>query len=342
MIKTKTKTDTNLTDVKQETQRPLTDYTDNSLERKITKLLKLKPYTMSKVEGIVFHTFNSAFLILLAFITLYPFWNTIAVSFNDAIDTMRGGINFWPRRFTMFNYEVLFQTDAIPRAFFVSVARTAINLVTSVFFTAMIAFALSRQEFVLRKPFTLIIILSMYINAGLIPTFFLVRSLGMVNSFWVYVIPGIVNAFNFIVMRTYMRNIPESIIESARIDGYGDFYIFMRIVFPLCLPVLATIGLFVSVGAWNAWFDTMIYNSGREHLHTLQYKLMEFLQSSQAQGRSAGDSGAMAMASQASNMVTPMSIRAAITVVAAAPILFIYPFMQRYFVVGLNVGGVKE
>jgi putative aldouronate transport system permease protein len=167
----------------------------------------------------------------------------------------------------------------------------------------------------------------------------------MVNSFWVYIVPGVVNAFNFVVMRTYMRSIPESIIESARIDGYGDFYIFIRIVFPLCLPVLATVGLFVAVGSWNSWFDTMIYNSGRVNLHTLQYKLMEYLQSSQSQGRSAADAGAMALASAAgagSGMVTPMSIRAAITVIASVPILAVYPFMQRYFIVGLNVGGVKE
>jgi len=303
----------------------------------------MKQYTLSKIENIVFQTLNSAFLILIAFITLYPFWNTIAVSFNDAMDSLQGGITFLPRKPTLFNYEVIFQTGAILNAFFISVARTVINLFSSVFFTAMIAFVCSRKEFVLRKPFTLIIVLSMYINAGLIPTFFLIRSLGMVNSFWVYIVPGIVNAFNFIVMRTYIKNIPESIIESAKIDGYGDFTIFTRIVLPLCLPVLATIGLFVAVGSWNSWFDTMIYNSGNVNLHTLQYKLMEYLQSSQSHGRSAGDAGAMAMAAQGgSGMVTPMSIRAAITVIAAAPILFIYPFMQRYFVVGLSVGGVKE
>jgi putative aldouronate transport system permease protein len=305
----------------------------------------MKVATMSKIESFVFHLLNSCFLLFFSFITLYPFWTTIAVSFNDAMDTIRGGITFLPRKLTLFNYEVLFQTGAIPHAFFISVARTSINLVTSVFFTAMIAFALSRREFVLLKPFTLILVLSMYINAGLIPTYFLILRLGMINSFWVYIIPGIVNAFNFVVMRTYMRTIPESIIESARIDGYGDFYIFIRIVFPLCLPVLATIGLFVAVGAWNSWFDTMIYNAGRVNLHTLQYKLMEYLQSSQNQGRSAGDAGAMALAAAAgggSGMVTPMSIRAAITVIAAAPILLRYPFMQRYFVVGLNVGGVKE
>jgi putative aldouronate transport system permease protein len=305
----------------------------------------MKQYTASKIENIVFHTLNTSFLLLISFITLYPFWNTIAVSFNDAMDTMRGGITFIPRRFSMFNYEVIFQTGAIPHAFFISVARTVINMATSVFFTAMIAFVLSRNEFILRKPFTFILILSMYVNAGLIPTYFLMLKLGLINSFWVYVVPGIVNAFNFVVMRTYIRTLPESIIESARLDGYGDFFIFSRIVLPLCLPVLATIGLFVAVGAWNSWFDTMIYNSGRVELHTLQYKLMEYLQSSQSTGRSAGDAGAMALAAQAgagSSMVTPMSIRAAITVIAAVPILFIYPFLQRYFVVGLNVGGVKE
>jgi len=304
----------------------------------------MKIGTMSKIENFVFHFVNTCFLLLLAFITLYPFWNTIVISFNDATDAMRGGITFLPREPSIYNYQVLFRTDAIPRAFLVSVARTSINLVTHVFFTAMIAFALSRREFVLLKPFTLILILSMYINAGLIPTFFLMRNLGMVNSFFVYIVPGIVNAFNFVVMRTYMRSIPESIIESARMDGYGEFYIFIRIILPLCLPVLATIGLFVAVGSWNAWFDTMVYNSGNVNLHTLQYKLMEYLQSSQSRGGSAGDAGAMALAAQAgsSHMITPMSIRAAITVIAAAPILLVYPFMQRYFVVGLNVGGVKE
>jgi len=292
----------------------------------------------------LFDTINMVLLCLIAFITLYPFWNTIAISFNDALDSVRGGVTFFPRKLTTYNYKVLFVTDAIPRAFLVSVARTVINLVTSVFFNAMLAYGLSRHDFILRKPFTFVLILSMYINAGLIPTFLLMRNLGMLNSFWVYIVPGIINAFNFIIMRTYMRTIPESIIESARIDGYGDFYIFVRIILPLCLPVLATVALFVAVGSWNSWFDTLIYNSGNKNLHTLQYKLMEYLQASQSQGRSASEAQGMAMsaAARTSNVVTPLSIRAAITVVASAPILLVYPFMQRYFVVGLNVGGVKE
>jgi len=300
-------------------------------------------YMKSKIENTIFNSVNLIIMILIMFCTLYPFWNTVAVSFNMAADTTRGGITFWPRHFTLQNYRAVFTSGTIYNAFFISVARTVIQTVTGVFLTSMLAYALSRRNYVFRKPFTLILILSMYINAGLIPNYFLIRSLGMINTFWVYIVPGMVSAFNFIVIRTYILNLPESIIESARIDGCGDFKIFIRIVFPLCTPVLATIALFIAVGSWNAWFDTMIYNSGRAVLHTLQYKLMEYLQSSQNQAKSAAAIGSMGMAQNlASSMVTPVSIRAAITVVAALPILVVYPFVQRFFVVGINVGSVKE
>jgi putative aldouronate transport system permease protein len=303
----------------------------------------MKLQTVTKVENIIFNSVNFLLMAFILICTLYPFWNTIAVSFNEATDTIRGGIRLLPRKFSLQNYRAVFASGTIYHAFYISVARTVINTVTSVFFTAMLAFSLSRREFVLRGPLTLLIILSMYVNAGLIPTYFLMRGLHLTNSFLVYIVPGVVNAFNFVVIRTYMKSLPESIIESARIDGCGDFKIFIQIILPLCLPVLATIALFVAVGAWNSWFDTLIYNSGRANLHTLQYKLMEFLQSSQSQGKSAADASAMAMAaSSTSSVVTPVSIRAAITVVAALPILIVYPFMQKYFVVGLNVGGVKE
>ena len=296
-----------------------------------------------RVEKWVFTSVNMSIMLLIAFCTLYPFWNTVAVSFNSATDTTRGGITLWPRVFTMQNYRAVFSSGTIYHAFMVSLARTIIQTLTGVFFTAMLAFVLSRKEFVFRKPFTMILVVSMYLNAGLIPSYFLMRSLHLINTFFVYIIPGIVSAFNFIVIRTYMKSLPESIIESAKIDGCGDFKIFMRIILPLCLPVLATIALFIAVGSWNAWFDTMIYNSGRVKLHTLQYKLMEYLQSSQSQSKSAAAIGAMGMSQNAmASMVTPVSIRAAITIVAALPIVVVYPFLQRYFITGLNVGGVKE
>jgi len=300
-------------------------------------------YYKSKIEQYAFNTCNMIFMLLVMFIMLYPFWNTIAVSFNSAADTTRGGITFRPRVFTLQNYRVVFSDGTIYNAFFISVARTVIQTVSGVFLTSMLAYALSRKDYIFRKPFTIILVLSMYINAGLIPNFFLIRSLGMYQTFWVYVVPGMISAFNFIVIRTYISNLPESIIESARIDGCGDFVIFTRIILPLCLPVLATIALFIAVGAWNAWFDTMIYNSGMPHLHTLQYKLMGYIESSQSQSKSAAAIGSMGMAQNiAGSMVTPVSIRAAVTVVAALPILVVYPFLQRYFVTGINVGGVKE
>ena len=300
-------------------------------------------YLGSKIEKYTFISVNTVFMIIVTFLTLYPFWNTVAVSFNVAVDTTRGGITFWPRIFTLQNYRAVFSSGTIYHAFYISAARTVIMTISSVFFTSMIAFVLSRKYFIFRKSFTLILVLSMYINAGLIPTYFLMRGLRLTNSFLVYVVPGIISAFNFIVIRTYMRTLPDSIIESAQIDGCGDFRIFLRIILPLCLPVLATIALFVAVGSWNAWFDTMIYNSGRANLHTLQYKLMEYLQSSQSQSKGAAAIGAMGMSQNAaSNMVTPVSIRAAVTIVAALPIIVIYPFLQRYFITGLNVGGVKE
>ncbi|MDR2576121.1 MAG: carbohydrate ABC transporter permease [Treponema sp.] len=300
-------------------------------------------YIGTKIERYAFTVGNTIVLLLVAFCTLYPFWNTLAVSFNVATDTTRGGIIFWPRIFTLQNYRAVFSDGTIFHAFFISAARTAIQTITGVFFTSMLAFALSRKKFMFRRTFTMILLFSMYINAGLIPSYFLMRSLGLMNTFLVYVIPGIISAFNFIVIRTYMNSLPESIIESAQIDGCGDFKIFLQIILPLCLPVLATIALFVAVGSWNAWFDTMIYNSRNVKLHTLQYKLMEFLQSSQSQSKSAADIGAMGMSQNAvANMVTPVSIRAAITIIAAAPIIIVYPFLQRYFITGLNVGGVKE
>jgi putative aldouronate transport system permease protein len=183
----------------------------------------------------------------------------------------------------------------------------------------------------------------MYVNAGLFPTYFLIKKLHLAGSFLVYVIPSMISAFNFIVIRTFIKTIPESLFESARIDGTNDFQMFLLFVMPLCKPVLATVALFVAVGAWNSWFDTVLYCSNKPDLFTLQYQLMALLNSSMNQSKSAADIGAAGMAAnQSADMVTPMSIRSAVTIVAAVPILCVYPFVQKYFVMGMNVGSIKE
>jgi ABC-type sugar transport system, permease component len=296
------------------------------------------------VSNKLFNIINFIILTMLVVVTLYPFWNTIALSFNDGLDSLRGGIKFLPRVFTWQNYKAVFATGTIFNAFSISVTRTIVQTVLNVFLTCMLAYALSRKEYALRKPLTVILVVSMYVSAGLIPCYFLVKNLGLLNRYAVYIVPNLIDVFNFILVRTYIQSLPDSFVESARIDGAGEFRIFMQIIMPLIVPTIAMVALFVAVGAWNSWFDTYLYASGKVNLHSLQYVLMEFLQSSQNQSHSAADAGALALAGSgaAGSMVTPVSIRAAITIVATVPILIVYPFMQKYFIVGIAVGGVKE
>ncbi len=284
-------------------------------------------------------------LLFLVIVTVYPFWNTVAISFNDGLDSIKGGITVWPRKWTGQNYASLFVDSRLLKAFGISVSRTIIQTILSVFCTSMLAYSLSRKEFVLKKWLTSILVISMYVNAGLIPNYMLIKKLHLINNYLVYIVPYIVDVFNFIIVRTYINGLPDSFVESARIDGANEFTIYMRIIMPLIVPVIAMICLFVAVGAWNNWFDTYLYASPKVNLHSLQYKLMEFLNSSQNQSTNAADANAMAVAAaggSSSSMVTPISIRASITIIATVPILVVYPFLQKYFVVGMTIGGVKE
>ncbi len=292
-------------------------------------------------ENIIFTTLNTTFLILLSIAMVYPLLNTLAISFNDGMDSVRGGIYLWPRMFTLKNYQVVFHMDTIYGAFVVSVTKTIVIVVTNLFFTSMLAYTISRREYIFRKPITVIFVLTMYFNAGLIPNYMLIKDLDMINTFTVYWLPNIISAFNLIVIRTNMKTIPESFIESAKIDGAREFRIFWQIIMPLCLPTLATIALFVAVGSWNSWFDTFLYNSAKQNLSTLQYELQKLLASAMTAGNSMQGANSAAKAG-AANVTTSQSIRAAITIVAAVPILVVYPFLQRYFVNGLAIGGVKE
>ncbi|MBO7638585.1 MAG: carbohydrate ABC transporter permease [Treponema sp.] len=307
--------------------------------------IKIGKNKRKSIGDLIFDLIIFITLAFLVVVTVYPFWNTIAISFNDGLDSIKGGIKLWPRIFTWQNYKTLFVDDQLFRAFGISVSRTILQTILSVFCTSMLAYALSRKEFVLKKWLTAILVISMYVNAGLIPSYMLIKNLHLLNSYWVYIIPCLVDVFNFILVRTYINGLPDSFVESARIDGAGEFTVFMRIIFPLIIPSIAMIALFVAVGAWNSWFDTYLYASGKVNLHSLQYKLMEFLQSSQNQSASAADAGSMAIAATSGaskSMVTPISIRSSITIIATLPILVVYPFLQRYFVVGMTIGGVKE
>lgn len=290
----------------------------------------------SSLADNIFVVCNTLFMILFVVITLYPVLNTLAVSFNDGIDTVRGGIYLLPRKFTLKNYITVLHKQNMLTGAYITVLRTIIGTITSLAANALLAFIVSRKRFLFKSQLSLFWVITMYVNGGMIPTFLLYKNVHLTNTFWVYVIPGMISAFNMLVLRTYMLGLPDSLEESAQLDGAGYMTIFARIISPLCKPVYATVALFVAVGQWNSWFDAMLYNRMKDEYTTLQYELMKLLSSVMQQ------SGSADSMKNATNAITPTSIRAAATILTMLPIICLYPFLQRYFVAGLTIGGVKE
>ena len=292
-----------------------------------------------KRRDVVFPVVNTVILCILMFVTLYPVLNTVAYSFNEGMDALKGGLGIWPRVFSMKAYDELLKDTAVYKAFLISLSKTVITTVLNLFFTSMLAYALSRKEYVLRKVITTVLVLTMYVNAGMIPNYLLIsRTLGLKNTFLVYIIPTMFSCFNMIVIRTYIAGLPDALVESAKIDGAGDMRAYWQIIFPLCTPVLATVALFVAVGAWNSWFDTYLYCGQEADLYTLQYILKMKLATTQNSANAAQTS---VEALKTTTLTTPVTIRCAITVISTVPILIVYPFLQKYFVTGMALGAVK-
>ena len=271
--------------------------------------------------------------IFLIIITLYPFLNVLAISFNDPIDTMRN-INFViPRQFTLSNYVYIFEENDLISPLMLSIVKTVVGAATGVICTAMLAYVLSRKDFYFNKLFTLLFVVTMYVSGGLIPEYLLLmRTLNLGNNFLVYILPGLIWVYNVILVRSFIEGLPIALQEAARVDGANDFIIWARIILPLCKPVLATVALFVAVGQWNAFMDTYLY---AKELPTLQYVLYEIMETATIKI----DPHA---AEQMKNAVSPLSVRMAITIVATVPIIIVYPFLQKYFVGGMTVGAVKD
>lgn len=290
---------------------------------------------------VIFDVCNLVFMVLFSFIILYPLLNMVAVSFNDGTDALKGGIRLIPRVFTTKNYTTILEKENLTVAARMSVLRTVVGTVTSTFVTALLAYILSRKEFIFKKQISLLYVVTMYVSGGLIPIYLVYKALGLLNTFSVYILPGMVPAFSMLVLRTYMNGLPDSLAESAMIDGAGHFTIFFRIIFPLCMPVIATVALFTAVGQWNSWFDAMLYNNnGANGRTTLQLELMKVLSSVTTQNSNANTM--KNAAKSGGGTVTSTSLRAATTVVTSLPIIILYPFLQKYFVSGLTIGGVKE
>jgi putative aldouronate transport system permease protein len=286
--------------------------------------------------GTLFDIFNFIFMAIFTICMVYPFVNTCALSFNDGIDAVRGGIYLWPRKFSLRNYEFVFSNKDLLKGFVVSVLRVVVGTFTGVLGSALLGYIVSCRHFYGRKFMRTIFIITMYFGGGLIPTYLLMIKLGLMNTFAVYWVPGIFSAFYMLLTSSYIQNLPESLFESARIDGASEIRIFSQIVLPLCTPMLACIAVYIGVGQWNSWFDVSLYSkNGRwDNLQIILYRLLN---------QSTAMQKMMETMRNADKMKTlqPQTVRAATTMVVTLPILFIYPFFQKYFVSGITIGAVK-
>lgn len=285
----------------------------------------------------IFDIVNIILLTGVLTITLYPFLNVLAISLNDSKDTVRGGIYLWPRELTFENYKTIFSYSSLKQGFLITILRTVSGTILGLISASMLAYTLSRPDFKAKRFVSVFLALTMYFSGGMVPTYMLMRHLELIGTFWIYILPGIVSAFNVFIIRSFIDGLPYALQESAKLDGANDFKIYYKVILPLCKPVLATISLFLAVGQWNSWFDTYLYNGNKPHLTTLQYELMKILQST---NQGAKMVNANELANQMAQ-VSPESIKMAITIVVTVPILVVYPFLQRYFVDGMTLGAVK-
>lgn len=286
----------------------------------------------------LFYAINGFILLMIGFLTVFPFWNILVVSFNEGRDAMRGSIYFWPRKFSIEAYRAIFNESSLLHSTYISIARTIIGTIVGLLCTAVLAYLLSNRELIFRRGILFFFILTMYFSGGLIPEFMLIRDLNLYNHFLVYIIPGAVGVWNVMVMRQFFEDLPPSLAESARIDGASELRTLRSIILPMSTPVLATIALMIGVAQWTTWFDTYMYTSGSQDLSTLQGLLVKILMETQIQST---DPAQAARLEQAGSILTPEVIKMATITITTVPIVMVYPFLQKYFVGGLTVGAVK-
>ena len=295
--------------------------------------------------GRIFDVANHLFLILLSVSILLPFMRQITISLSTAEEALRFGAHILPnfRQITVAAYERIFQTDSIARAYFWTLARTGVGTTLTLLVTGLMAYPLAKRYLPLRRFWTVFVFATMFFSGGLIPTYLLVRSLGLINTLMALVLPGLISAFALIVMRSFMLTLPEDLEESARIDGAGELLVFFRIVMPMAKPVFAVVALWTIVEHWNAWFDALIYITD-PRIKVLQQLLRRVLLESDFSyaGLGTTETAAQMMAQERLlREYTPETIKAAILLVTTIPILLAYPFMQKYFVKGALIGALK-
>jgi putative aldouronate transport system permease protein len=289
----------------------------------------------------IFQACNTVFLILFSLTMLYPFVLMLAMSLNEGMDTAKGGIYLLPRAFTLFNYEVVLNNPFIKSAYLVTVGRTVIGTALSILVTALFAYGLSYRNVPFRRLITVYAIIPMLFNGGLVPFYLQLKSLHLLNTFWVFVIPYMFNIWNMFVMYRFFRSTPEELREAAEIDGANPLQILFRIIFPVSLPMLAALSLFTAVGHWNDWFAGAFFVTDNQ-LVPVQTYLQKMLSIDRLE-MIPGGAGAEDMYPESKwSDVTLIAVKMATVMVGTLPILFVYPFLQKYFVKGIMIGSLKE
>ncbi|HIY56925.1 MAG TPA: carbohydrate ABC transporter permease [Candidatus Tetragenococcus pullicola] len=281
----------------------------------------------------VFDIINVVILTLFTLLIVVPLWNIVVSSFASGQALAKGDFIFWPSKLSLENYRSVFRDHSIYRAFFISISKTVIGVVTHVFFCAMMAYAMSKANLKGRKLYSAMGIITMFFSGGMIPMYLLLRELDMLNSFWVYIIPALLSYYDVIILMNFFRDVPPSLEESAMMDGAGQWRIFLQIYLPLSKPALATIALFNGVNQWNDFMTAKLYITDKT-LYPLQMKLYEIIVQSQTQG--------MQNIGTAVAQSTTKGVQLATIVVTTIPILVIYPLLQKHFIAGMMVGAVKE
>lgn len=292
---------------------------------------------MKQLDRKIFSGIGYVSLIILAILCIFPFILVVSSSFTEESKIVTDGYQFIPTAFSTEAYSILFKyPEQMIQAYLVTIAVTVTGTVLGLFLTSMTAYALSRRDFKWRNNFSFFFFFTTLFNGGLVPWYLLmVNYLDMKDTFAALIIPMMLNVFYIIVMKSFMGGIPDAIVESAKIDGAGDFKIYARLILPLSKPALATIGLFLALAYWNDWYNALLFISN-EDLMPLQYYLYKMLGNMDGMRKAMMGAGAVVTTS-----IPSESLKMAMTVVATGPILLAYPFVQRYFVQGLTIGAVK-
>lgn len=294
-----------------------------------------KKITLSRA---LFNVLNYGFFTLFLILCLYPLWYVFIYTISDPAVLKNGTVTFLPRGFSLTNVKKVLALKGVFQAFGMSVARTVVGTAATVFCCTVLGYLFTKEKMPFRRVLYRFLIVTMYVSGGMIPTYLVFRSYGILNRFSAYILPGMISAYYVILVKTYIESLPPALEESAVLDGARYDQIILRLIVPLSVPIIATIAIYAAVGQWNSWFDNHIYTFRNKKLLTLQYMLYNYLQEAEALAKLMAESSEVI---RVEDYITPTGVKMTVTMITVLPILLVYPFLQRFFIKGIMIGAVK-